>query len=229
MEQSDRSGVPLSMMMLDLDHFKLVNDTWGHPVGDEQLKLTARTMENVKRETDVLVRFGGEEFVLLLLQTDKEGAVTAARKIRKGIEENCHPVTGIQTASIGVAERMRSESFRHWYRRVDVALYRAKENGRNRVVVSDENDRLPTSSVNIDWNIQWESGNEEADIHKGLVKKALEIKKAYLAGEIKASAFFSFVVDDVIFGHMVNTDRKFFSYTRREANRYVVRGPLRDM
>ena len=290
MEQSDRYGVPLSMMMLDLDHFKLVNDTWGHPVGDEQLKLTARTMEEVKRDSDVLVRFGGEEFILLLRHTNKEGAVTAARKIRKGIEENRHPVTGTQTASIGVAERMKSESFRHWYRRVDVALYRAKETGRNRVVVSDENDRLSTSSVNIDWNIQWESGNEEIDqqhrelvdiggrlinlsyevvgkqevlyqldrllnhlvehfeteesiltqigypdlishaaIHKDLVKKALQIKEDYMTGEIKASAFFSFVVDDVIYGHMVSEDTKYFPYSKSDANRFVVRGPHIDM
>ena len=284
MEQSDRYGTPLSLMMLDLDHFKLVNDTWGHPIGDEQLKLTARTMENVKRDSDILFRFGGEEFILLLRQTNKEGAVTTARKIRKGIADNCHPVTGRQTASIGVAERMRSESFRHWYRRVDEALYRAKERGRNRVILSDENDRLSAASVNIDWNIDWESGNYEideqhrklvdigsrlinmsyedagdqeimcqldrlldhllyhfkteeniltqigypehmlhAEIHEGLANRAIRLKADYQNGEIRPSAFFSFVLDDLIYGHMVNTDKKFFPYTRRVENRDIGR------
>ena len=280
MGKSDRYGAPLSMIILDLDHFKRVNDTWGHPVGDEQLKLTARIMENFKRDSDILIRFGGEEFVILLPQTTREGAAIAAEKIRAAIEESHHPVTGRQTASFGVAERMKSESFRHWYRRLDEALYRAKEGGRNQVAASDENEKLPFASVNIDWNTAWESGNpvidkqhrelieignrlinqsyagmgqqeilsqldrlldhimrhfkiEEsilaaagyperiyhAETHKELIAKALRLKEAYRNKEIRTSAFFSFVVDDVILGHMVNTDMNFFPYTNGEISR----------
>ena len=280
MEKSDRYGAPLSMIILDLDYFKRVNDTWGHPVGDEQLKLTARIMENAKRDSDVLIRFGGEEFVILLPQTTREGAATAAEKIRAVLEESHHPVTGRQTASFGVAERMKSESFRHWYRRLDEALYRAKEGGRNQVAASDENEKLPFASVNIDWNTAWESGNpmidkqhrelieignrlinqsyagmgqqeilsqldrlldhivrhfeiEEsilaaagyperiyhAETHKELIAKALRLRESYMNKEIRTSAFFSFVVDDVILGHMVNTDTSFFPYISGENSR----------
>jgi diguanylate cyclase (GGDEF)-like protein len=129
-------------MLLDLDHFKNVNDTWGHPVGDELLKLTSRTMEETKRNSDILIRFGGEEFIVLMPHTSIEGAAAAAEKIRAEIERNSHPVTGVQTVSIGVVERMKSESFRLWYKRTDDALYRAKESGRNRVVVADENENM---------------------------------------------------------------------------------------
>jgi len=280
MEKSDRYDAPISMIMLDLDNFKLVNDTWGHPVGDDQLKMTARITEASKRDSDVLVRFGGEEFVLLLPHTAKEGAVFAAEKIRTAIEESNHPVTGRQTASFGVAERMKSESFRHWYRRLDEALYRAKKSGRNKVVASDETERVPAAAVNINWNTEWESGNQVIDrqhrelieignrlinqayagaghqevleqldrlldhimrhfeteenilvevgypeltshgeAHKELLAKAFRLREAYRNKEIQTSAFLSFIVDDVLDGHMVKTDRNFFLYTKDEISR----------
>ncbi|MDD3269079.1 MAG: diguanylate cyclase [Syntrophomonadaceae bacterium] len=136
--RSDRYDEPISMALLDLDHFKKVNDTWGHPVGDEMLKLIAQITENIIRSSDVLVRFGGEEFAVLMPQTSLNGAIGASEKIRQAIEVNNHPVTGKQTASFGVAERVKNESFASWYQRVDEALYRAKEAGRNCVVAADQ-------------------------------------------------------------------------------------------
>ncbi len=131
--RSSRYGQPLSMLLLDLDHFKKVNDQWGHPVGDEVLKATAQIINGILRGIDVLVRFGGEEFIVLMPETDRSGATRAAEKIRNTLEAYRHPVVGTVTGSLGVAERKQDESRDNWYKRLDDALYRAKENGRNRV------------------------------------------------------------------------------------------------
>ncbi|MGE5677977.1 MAG: diguanylate cyclase [Pseudomonadota bacterium] len=271
MERSDRYDQPLSIMLLDLDHFKKVNDTWGHPIGDELLKLTSETMGKTIRYSDILVRFGGEEFVVLMPHTSIEGAAAAAEKIRSAIERNSHPVTGIQTVSIGIAERMKSESFRHLYKRTDDALYRAKQEGRNRVMAAKYDDGQPEAYVKLVWRKEWESGNSDIDkqhqelidmadclieislagkgytettaqlekllehiayhfdfeenilanagfsgykehveAHRKLVAKAMELDTAYRKGEVKSSAFFSFLVDDIILGHMTDEDTKFF-------------------
>lgn len=138
-ERSDRSNEPMSIMILDIDKFKRVNDTWGHPVGDEVLKETAEITKSMIRKDDILVRLGGEEFLVLMPQTDTMEAVSVAEKVRKALENNIHPTVGTFTASFGVAERNKSEGFKSLYKRADDALYRAKETGRNRVVCSDMN------------------------------------------------------------------------------------------
>lgn len=278
MQHADRYTEPLSMLLLDIDHFKQVNDTWGHPVGDELLKQVSDTINKTIRNSDILVRFGGEEFIILMPQTNLKGALTAAEKIRRAIEQNPLPSIGTRTASLGVAERLQSESFRHWYIRVDEALYRAKQTGRNRVTVSDGNDTLSMIKMGVDWRTEWESGNagidcqhqelfiignrllnrslgeaDPADIarelklllnhisyhfaseekilelygypelkhhaqcHSSLTAKALTLKAAYEADSIKASAFFSFLLDDVLLGHLLKEDVKFFSYIRKDS------------
>lgn len=137
MKRSDRYSDPISLIMFDIDHFKLVNDTWGHPVGDELLKLIASVTKGVIRSSDIFVRFGGEEFLVLMPETEKEGAAVAAEKIRLAVEVNSHPITGPQTVSLGVAERKVGESFIEWYKRVDKAMYAAKRLGRNRVMKAE--------------------------------------------------------------------------------------------
>jgi diguanylate cyclase (GGDEF)-like protein len=134
MARSDRYNHPMSIITLDLDHFKKVNDTWGHPVGDEVLKWVVRILQENIRKTDILVRLGGEEFMILLTQTGLGGAREAAEKLRSTLENTQHPVVGKCTASFGAAERLEGEAFSNLYSRVDEALYRAKENGRNQVV-----------------------------------------------------------------------------------------------
>lgn len=134
MELSDQNHTPFSMILMDLDHFKKVNDTWGHPEGDEVLKQTAKTVADTIRVSDLLIRFGGEEFIILLPSTTLDGAVSAAEKIRSMLENHIHPVCGKQTASFGVAEKLTGETFASWYHRLDKALYKAKQGGRNRVV-----------------------------------------------------------------------------------------------
>ena len=142
MEKSDQHGNPLSMALIDMDHFKNVNDTWGHPIGDEVLKLTSETIEKNIRISDTLIRFGGEEFLLLMPSTTLKGAIVVSEKVREAIESMGHPVAGRQTASIGVAERPKSQSFLNWYKRVDEALYMAKSQGRN-LVISDDDGSVP--------------------------------------------------------------------------------------
>lgn len=158
MSHADRFNEQISLILLDLDHFKTVNDTWGHPTGDELLKRTARTIRQSIRESDILVRFGGEEFAVLLPQTDLQGAQIAAEKIRAAIEAHSFPEIGIRTASLGAGERHKAESFRHWYRRVDDALYQAKQRGRNQVYASDGLERLDPMALQLDWCTDWESG-----------------------------------------------------------------------
>ncbi|MDF2950279.1 MAG: ydaM1 [Sedimentibacter sp.] len=135
-EISEKSNKPLSMILLDLDNFKIVNDTYGHLVGDELLKQSAQTVSGIIRNSDIFVRYGGEEFVILMSQTSEDGAVLLAEKIRAALEINIYPVTGRQTASFGVAVRMKGESFENWYQRLDEALYKAKRSGRNKVVAA---------------------------------------------------------------------------------------------
>ena len=134
--KSDRYDEKVSLAIFDLDHFKQVNDTMGHPAGDIVLKQTASIAKSLIRTSDTLIRFGGEEFLILMPHTNSEGAVSVAEKIRMILEKNIHPGIGAVTASFGISERNKDESFNSWYSRADRALYNAKESGRNRVVTS---------------------------------------------------------------------------------------------
>jgi len=133
-EEAEKYGEPISMLMLDLDYFKNINDNYGHPVGDEVLKLTANTLKSVIRKSDYLFRVGGEEFVVLMPNTDIYAADIVAEKIRLSLESTVHSIAEKITASIGVAEKLKFEILEDWYKRVDKALYCAKEGGRNCVV-----------------------------------------------------------------------------------------------
>ena len=141
-QHSDLYNEPISMIILDLDHFKHINDTWGHPVGDEVLKQTAKIASSIIRKSDVLFRLGGEEFLVLMPQTTTNDALVVAENIRETLDKNSDPIAGKITASFGVAEKMKSESFNSFYKRVDKALYHAKEGGRNRVVSSDDKEKF---------------------------------------------------------------------------------------
>lgn len=133
---SDLRDQKISMAIMDLDHFKIINDTWGHPVGDEFLKLIAETLLKNKRKSDLVFRFGGEEFLILMPRTKLNDSRLFLERMRKTIESLDHPITGRQTISIGVAEKFKEESFFDWYSRADKALYRAKKQGRNQVQAS---------------------------------------------------------------------------------------------
>lgn len=273
MYRSDRYDRPLSMIIFDLDHFKHINDTWGHPIGDEVLKQTAEITGSLIRNTDMIFRFGGEEFVILLPETTISDAHAVAEKLRNALDRNIHPVIGRFTASFGVGERSKNESFKIWYQKVDNALYSAKNEGRNLVVDSLDLEVSNVATVYIEWKNEWSSGNNIIDQqhqkliemtnelldmsfsimysekiishfdilleclinhfayeeklifnsgypdfdkhvkeHKQLCEKALQFKKTCQRGQLKYSDCFEILVDDIIIGHIINEDTKYFSY-----------------
>lgn len=135
-QQSLRSGRPLGLALLDIDHFKSVNDTFGHPAGDKVLQVLAKVLRGEAREADVLARIGGEEFCLLMPDTDEDGALKMAERIRQKVSQlttqQLHIDASI-TVSLGVATARHSGvDLDSLYARADKALYHAKLNGRNR-------------------------------------------------------------------------------------------------
>ena len=135
--RADRYHKPTSLIIFDLDHFKSVNDKWGHPVGDEVLIHVANLTKDTVRDVDTVARLGGEEFAVLLPETSLKGAKVLADRICTMLNENIHVVAGPVTASFGLAERRENETFDSWYKRADHAVYLAKEKGRNRVVCDE--------------------------------------------------------------------------------------------
>jgi two-component system cell cycle response regulator len=134
--------LPLSVAMMDVDHFKRVNDTYGHAAGDEVLRMVAEVCRKSTRGNDILGRYGGEEFVLLMRNTPISGAVIAAERIRQAVADtSIETPSGVVkvTISIGVAQlNDRIDRLDRLLSLADEALYRAKESGRNKVVVQDE-------------------------------------------------------------------------------------------
>ena len=272
-DRADRYNFPISIFIMDIDFFKRVNDTWGHPVGDIILKQTSElALQNI-RKADYLFRIGGEEFLLFMPHVGLKQATAVAEKIRKEIEDYTHPVVGKYTASFGVAERMRGESFPSVYERADAAMYQAKQSGRNRVMTDYKLACQPGKALHLDWREEWNSGSEIIDeqhqalitlanevvnltladideaeanqildgiiqhvikhfkeeeeilsalgypyvknheqLHDELIKRAEQLEVAYIKKEVKLSAFFSFLLDEVIVGHMLDADTKFFPY-----------------
>lgn len=134
MNLSKRNGQPMSLMLLDLDHFKKINDQLGHLVGDEILvAISALIQENI-RKTDIIARWGGEEFVLVFPATDLPAAVKLAEALRSKVETHAFEKVKKVTCSIGVVQFDMFESEDELLKRADDNLYRAKELGRNRVV-----------------------------------------------------------------------------------------------
>ncbi len=133
-----RSGRPLSVIAVDVDHFKQVNDTYGHETGDDVLRRLALTLRDRLRSSDVIARLGGEEFVALLPDTDLAGAQAIAQILVSAMDERHDPVVGHITVSAGVATLKGSdEKSADLLRRADAALYEAKGQGRNRVCVEN--------------------------------------------------------------------------------------------
>ncbi|OUR70777.1 hypothetical protein A9Q78_11800 [Methylophaga sp. 41_12_T18] len=138
MQESNRNQAPLSMMMIDIDLFKGINDTYGHIVGDEiLLDLVARLKQKI-RKSDLLSRYGGEEFILLLPETDLAGATKLAENICSAIDDQVYQnetLSVAYTISIGVSQYQHEKLVREFIHKTDQALYQAKGSGRNQVKV----------------------------------------------------------------------------------------------
>jgi two-component system cell cycle response regulator len=135
--EASRYGTPLALVMVDIDHFKLINDRYGHARGDSVLKSFTALVRRHLRGEDVISRWGGEEFLILLPHQDATGGVTSAEKLRKATEQGEFASVEHLTASFGVAAYLPDEEMDAWIARADHALYAAKNSGRNRVVSAD--------------------------------------------------------------------------------------------
>lgn len=129
-----RFNVPFSVILLDIDHFKAVNDTHGHPVGDQVLVTVAQLLQANTRQTDVVGRWGGEEFMVICPHIDRAGALRLAENLRSKLDGHDFPCVHHQTASFGVAAFQPEDQGKDVVARADAALYQAKHHGRNCVV-----------------------------------------------------------------------------------------------
>jgi diguanylate cyclase (GGDEF)-like protein len=135
-----RSNAPASLLILDIDFFKRINDVHGHIVGDQILVEVADLIRKCTRLTDNLYRYGGEEFVVIAEQTTLDAATSVAAKLREAVERQVFSGGIRLTVSIGVSQLQRGEGRQGWLGRTDAALFKAKNGGRNQVVVAPANE-----------------------------------------------------------------------------------------
>ncbi|WP_440995843.1 sensor domain-containing diguanylate cyclase [Arhodomonas sp. SL1] len=139
-EQARRYGHPLSLLLADIDHFKRINDHHGHELGDRVLERFAVVIRERLRASDLLVRWGGEEFIILLPQTDAGCARVVAEELRRNVATAEFPVAEHVTMSVGVADLREEDNVKSLIRRADAGTYNAKREGRNRVASADSAD-----------------------------------------------------------------------------------------
>ncbi|WP_260855396.1 GGDEF domain-containing protein [Mesorhizobium amorphae] len=138
---ADARNWPISLILVDIDHFKTINDTFGHPAGDAVLKAFGHLLHDAMRQVDVCGRLGGEEFAYLLPNCDAAGAHVFAQRLRENVRRNRFdglPQSHQLTASFGVASARHGEGLGEMTARADAALYRAKRQGRDRVEVDEK-------------------------------------------------------------------------------------------
>jgi diguanylate cyclase (GGDEF)-like protein/hemerythrin-like metal-binding protein len=189
--RSVRYRQPVTLILLDIDHFKLVNDIHGHAVGDEVLRELAKVVRANIRTSDMLFRWGGEEFVVLAPSTNYRAATKLAETLRTTIEQHKIDAAGSITISLGVAEHISGESETAWFGRTDLALYAAKNNGRNRVEVDAHgssdlwaNDR-GAMILRMSWHESYDCGEPTIDQEH---RKLFELANALIDAAFKRNA-----------------------------------------
>ncbi|MTW20972.1 diguanylate cyclase, partial [Allochromatium palmeri] len=145
--RAGRHSIGVGVIMVDVDHFKLVNDTYGHQAGDQVLVAMAELLRRRVRDIDMVGRWGGEEFLVLCPGTDLEGVQTLAEHLRAAVAEHEFPVVGHKTASFGIATYRSGDSVESLVARADRALYAAKANGRNRVEEAPDDRRAMSAAA----------------------------------------------------------------------------------
>lgn len=192
-ERMERQGQPLAAVLYDIDHFKRVNDVLGHAVGDAALREFVALLGSQRRASDLLCRWGGEEFLVLMPGTDIEEAVAAAERARAAVESRGFGC-GRLTVSAGVAELARSERARSFFERLDRLLYRAKREGRNRVAsdpvtAAASLGRARSGFLHLAWRRAYACGNACIDAeHRELFDLANHLVAVTLAGRSDAPA-----------------------------------------
>ena len=142
-KRTRRSGIPFTVVIADVDYFKKVNDTYGHDCGDVVLQEIAKTLKQTVREQDCLARWGGEEFLLLLPETDGGGGITLSNKLRHVVEEmnvECRSNRIHVTMTFGISDCNLENSITECIKQADEALYKGKEEGRNRCIIYSNHD-----------------------------------------------------------------------------------------
>ena len=136
--QANKLQKSLSLVVADIDHFKIINDTYGHLMGDKMLKIVSRLMQKSIKSTDILARWGGEEFVFLFPDTEMDNTLLVIERLREMIfsHENAYNIN--MSVSFGVAEYTFGESIDSFLKKADQALYMAKALGRNRVALAEK-------------------------------------------------------------------------------------------
>lgn len=208
MDRLKRYDHPLSMLILDIDFFKKVNDDHGHNVGDQVLIKLTNVVQSTLRTTDSLTRWGGEEFVVLCPNTTLSTVAMLAERLRESIAKTLFPEVGHVTISLGVAECMGGEAWEDWFKRADAALYRAKACGRNQVQIAPETpqrggagENMAANFVRLSWHAAYECGNPVIDEqHRGLFADANHLLVAVLSGrpEAEVAALVNTLVRDVL-------------------------------
>lgn len=167
-EKFKRYGTKLSLLIIDIDHFKRINDTYGHGAGDEVLKQLSNGLQQIIRNADLLARWGGEEFIVLLPCIDLEEAANVAEKLRREAESIIHGCNEVITISIGVSTLFEADTLETWINRTDKALYHAKKQGRNRYCIGCGD--LESQHIEIiQWDPAWNSG------HGGIDQQHMEL------------------------------------------------------
>lgn len=194
MDRLKRYQQPLSLLLLDIDLFKRINDVHGHNTGDQVLQALGSLLRSRLRGTDSLARWGGEEFVVVCPNTRRETAALLAERVRSEIADSSFPGVGKVTASLGVAECRPEETWEQWFARADQALYRAKKGGRNQVQLAPEahpaliEEYVVANFVQLVWRPTYECGDERVDRgHRQLFADANELLSAILSGQAAAS------------------------------------------
>jgi diguanylate cyclase (GGDEF)-like protein/hemerythrin-like metal-binding protein len=194
--RSLESRRPVALVLFDIDHFKGVNDRFGHAAGDRVLREFVRVARANARASDVLFRWGGEEFALLVSSTGYRGAGVVAENVRKAVAACDFPGVGHVTVSAGVAESLEGEDAPAWFRRLDAALYEAKNGGRDRVVVDRRGNsdlwaqREAVAAPHLAWSEALECGDTTIDAeHRELFRLANELIDAAIARDRTTQSF----------------------------------------
>jgi diguanylate cyclase (GGDEF)-like protein/hemerythrin-like metal-binding protein len=168
-ERSRRFKQPVSLLFLDIDHFKRINDSYGHQAGDEVLRELVGVIRGTVRSIDSIFRWGGEEFAVLAGATGYRTSAVLAERIRMAVALHQFPTVGSVMVSLGVAEHIVGEATERWFRRVDEALYRAKNNGRNQTCIDEQGSSDIWSAesgaaiVRLVWQEAYECGEPTID------------------------------------------------------------------
>ena len=214
-----RYAHPVSVLIFDIDHFKRINDNFGHLVGDEVLVTLAGIVLGCTRESDSVARWGGEEFTILMPYTALAAAASVAEKIRERVAQHEFPNGLRLTVSIGVAEwQLRDEPVDAVVSRADDALYRAKDAGRNRIILASPASPGSLSAggddtgVRLHWRKKYESGEKEIDLQHMIIvnmaQKALCLAKTPQLAERGSEVYKEAVIliDELIRQVQAHTD-----------------------